>query len=158
MRMAEKPTATVRRIVTTIQIDELTSVQYWNSTQMALISVGIESKFPYTKLYLALLSANLFSSMRCHSDLAHPIANPIAGSKRNSAWRTKLPVTGKRAVTSPKANCTQHTISPTMAYPRSAPRGPPVWIEPPSPRKRPVPWSCVSRTVDCSFRKHLGLQ
>lgn len=46
IRMAEKPTATVKTIVNIIHTDEFKSVQYWKSTQMALISVGIESRFP----------------------------------------------------------------------------------------------------------------
>lgn len=44
----------------------------------------------------------------------HPTANPTAGSIKNSACLTKLPVTGNNAVVSPKANCTLHTIQPTV--------------------------------------------
>jgi hypothetical protein len=46
MRMAEKPTATVMRMVRIIQTEELRSVQYWKSTQIALISVGMERRLP----------------------------------------------------------------------------------------------------------------
>ena len=68
------------------------------------------------------------------------MAKPSAGSTRSSACRTKDPVTGNNADTSPRANCTAQTTSPTSAYPRRAPSGPPSCRAPPRLRKRPVPW------------------
>ena len=74
----------------------------------------------------------------------NPTAKPNAGSTRNSACRTNDPVTGSKVVTSPSANCTAQTTRPIVAYPSNAPKGPPVWIEPPRPRKSPVPCNYVS--------------
>lgn len=56
-----------------IQIDGFKSVQNSKSTQMAVISEGMLSRLPYTKF--------------------QPMANSKAGSTRNPACRTKLPVT-----------------------------------------------------------------
>jgi len=50
------PTVNVRMMNMTIQTAEFKSVQNWNSTHIADISVGMESQLPYT--------------------MFHPMANP----------------------------------------------------------------------------------